>query len=124
MNRLPGIEIDARANELLAALPDATWNRWETQQRRVELECGQGVGRAGNGPAYVLFPTTAIVSLLCMTPDGACAEVGVVGNDGVVGISDVLGGDGVPGQSVVQGAGQGYRLPAKVVMNEINAGGA
>ncbi len=124
MNRLPGFGSDPCTNELLAALPDGTLNRWMPHLRDVELECGQLLGWAGTAAAHVFFPSTAIVSLLCITPDGACAEVGVVGNDGVVGMSEVLGGDGLPSQCVVQSSGRGYQLPARVVMDEINRGGA
>lgn len=57
-------------------------------------------------------------------PDGACAEVCVVGHDGAVGISLLFGGNEVPSRPVVQSSGKAYRLKANVVADEINCGGA
>ena len=114
---------DPRHNQLLAALSEAEWNRWRTHLEPVELQPGQVLCAPGRMPAYVYFPTTAIVSLLYMTQDGASIEIAVVGNDGVVGISLFMGGDATPSQAVVQSAGQGYRLRAQVVKDETNRGG-
>jgi len=114
---------DPRRNQLLAALPDADWKRWQPHLEPVELQLGQVLCEPGCTPAYVVFPTTAIVSLLYMTQDGASAEFAVVGNDGVVGISLFMGGNATPSQSVVQSAGQGYRLHARAVKNEADRGG-
>jgi hypothetical protein len=114
---------DPRANRLLAALPHETWNRWKPHLRLAELSCRQELTHAGTGPAHAIFPTTSIVSLMCMTQDGATAEVCVVGNDGVVGIPQLQGGTGAPGQPVVQSAGLAYRLEARLVTEEILRGG-
>ena len=114
---------DPRDNQLLAALPDAAWARWQPHLEPVDLAVGQVLCESGNAPAFVIFPTTAIVSLLYVTRDGATAEVAVVGNDGVVGISLVMGGNATPSQAVVQSAGQGYRLRAQAVKNEVQQAG-
>jgi CRP-like cAMP-binding protein len=114
---------DPRRNQLLAALSDADWQRWQPHLEPVELQLGQVLCESGGTPAYVVFPTTAIVSLLYMTQDGASAEFAVVGNDGVVGISLFMGGNATPSESVVQSAGQAYRLPARAVKNEVDRGG-
>jgi hypothetical protein len=50
--------------------------------------------------------------------NGASAEIAVVGNEGVVGISLFMGGESTPSRGVVQSAGQGFRLPAKVIKEE------
>lgn len=124
MHGLPTHRFDPRANHLLAALPDGTWNRWCPHLRSVELECGCELGHPGAAPAYAIFPTTAIVSLMCMTHDGGTAEICVVGNDGVVGIQLFQGGIGAPSQPVVQSAGLAYRLDAQFVTEEVHRGGA
>jgi CRP-like cAMP-binding protein len=66
----------------------------------------------------VYFPTTAIVSLLYVTESGTSAEIAVVGNEGLVGISLFMGGESTPSRAVVQSAGQGYRLSSQVIKNE------
>ena len=110
---------DPRQNHLLAALPDTEWRRWQTDLEPVDMPRGMVLSESGSTPAHAYFPTTAIVSLLNMTEDGASSEIAVVGNEGVVGISLFMGGDATPSQAVVQSAGHGYRLRAQVVKNEV-----
>ena len=111
---------DPRQNHLLAALPDTEWRRWQTDLEAVDMPRGMVLSESGSTPAHAYFPTTAIVSLLNMTEDGASSEIAVVGNEGVVGISLFMGGDATPSQAVVQSAGHGYRLRAQVVKNEVS----
>jgi CRP-like cAMP-binding protein len=72
---------------------------------------------------YAYFPTTAIVSLLGVMENGASAEIAVVGNEGIVGVSLFMGGDSTPSRGVVQSAGKGYRLAAQLMKNEFNKAG-
>lgn len=123
MNTPLRLPTDPRQNHLLAALPDAEWHRWQPYLELVDLPLGQVLSESGRIPAFVYFPTTAIVSLLYMTQDGESSEVAVVGNDGVVGISLFMGGGATPSQAVVQSAGQGYRLRAQLVKNEVDLAG-
>ena len=67
---------------------------------------------------YVYFPTTSIVSLLYVMADGASAEIAIVGNEGILGISLFMGGDTTPSRAVVQSAGHGFRLKAELLKNE------
>ena len=112
-----------RDNQLLAVLPDTEWNRWQSQLEMVELSVGQVLTESDRTPSYVYFPTSAIVSLLCMTRDGGSAEIAVIGNDGVVGVSVFMGGNATPSQTVVQNAGQAYRLRAQAVKDEVERSG-
>ena len=64
------------------------------------------------------FPTTSIVSLLYVMEDGASAEIAVVGNEGMLGISLFMGGDTTPSRAVVQSAGHAYRLKAQLLKDE------
>jgi CRP-like cAMP-binding protein len=72
----------------------------------------------------VYFPTTAIVSLLYVMEDGASAEIAVVGNEGILGISLFMGGDTTPSSAVVQSAGHSYRLKAELLKDEFERFGA
>jgi CRP-like cAMP-binding protein len=74
------------------------------------------------GPLY--FPMTAVVSLLYTMEDGSTAEMGLTGNDGVVGIALFLGGDTTPNRAVVQIAGGALRIAAKRLQAEFIQGGA
>ena len=114
---------DARANHLLAALPEAHWRRWQRQLEPVELPLGKVLYESGNTLSHVYFPTTAIVSLLYVMEKGASAEIAVVGNEGIVGISLFMGGESTPSRAVVQSAGRGVRLAARTIKDEFNAAG-
>ncbi|MBP6251205.1 MAG: Crp/Fnr family transcriptional regulator [Rubrivivax sp.] len=114
---------DPRQNQLLAALPDAEWQRWLPQLEAVELPLGQVLYESGSTLSHVYFPTSAIVSLLYVMESGASAEIAVVGNEGLVGISLFMGGGSTPSRAVVQSAGQGYRLAASAMKEEFNRAG-
>lgn len=117
MNQYP---IDPRANSLLAALPDAEWQRWLPQLEWVTMPLGQVMYESGREMSHVYFPISAIVSLLCVMENGSSAEIAVVGHEGVVGISLFMGGESTPSRAVVQSAGGGYRLRSALVKEEFN----
>ena len=110
-------------NHLLAALPDAEAQRWLPQLERVDMPLGQVLYESGGTLSHVYFPTTAIVSLLYVMENGASAEIAVVGNEGIVGISLFMGGDSTSSRAVVQSAGLGYRLKAQIMKEDFNRAG-
>jgi CRP-like cAMP-binding protein len=111
------------ANHLLAALPEAERGRWSPQLERVHMPLGHVLYESGGTLSHVYFPTTAIVSLLYVMENGASAEIAVVGNEGIVGISLFMGGDSTSSRAVVQSAGLGFRLKAHVMKEEFNRTG-
>jgi CRP-like cAMP-binding protein len=112
-----------RDNQLLAALPEAEWQRWLPHFEPVTLALGQVLYESGDTLGYVYFPTTAIVSLLYVMEDGASAEIAVVGLEGMVGVSLFMGGQSTPSRAVVQSAGQGFRLRAQIMKDEFDRAG-
>ena len=110
----------ANRNHLLAALPEAEWQRWSAVLEPVELKLGQVLYEANGTMSHVYFPTTAIVSLLYVMENGSSAEIAVVGNEGLVGVSLFMGGESTPSRAVVQSAGQGFRLSSAVMKEEFN----
>jgi CRP-like cAMP-binding protein len=114
---------DPRLNHLLAALPDAEWERWKPQLEWVAMPLGQVMYESGRVLSHVYFPTTSIVSLLYVMENGASAEIAVVGNEGVVGISLFMGGESTPSRAVVQSSGEGWRLSARAVKAEFERPG-
>jgi CRP-like cAMP-binding protein len=73
--------------------------------------------------SHIYFPTTAMVSLLYVMEDGASAEIAVVGNEGLVGISLFMGGGSTPSRAVVQSAGTGLRMIAAQLKEELEQSG-
>lgn len=114
---------DPRDNWLLAALADSEWDRWVQHLEPVELPLGRVLYEPGGKLPYVFFPTTAIVSLLYVMENGDSAQIAVVGNEGLVGISLFMGGESTSSRAVVQAAGHGFRLKGSRLMEEFNRGG-
>jgi CRP-like cAMP-binding protein len=115
--------LDARLNHLLAALPELEWQRWSAQLEPVDMPLGLVLYESGVGLAHVYFPIDSIVSLLYVMEDGSSAEIAVVGNEGLVGVSLFMGGETTPSRAVVQSAGRGFRLAAQAMKNEFNRAG-
>ena len=115
---------DPRQNQLLAALPPADLMRLTGRLKLAALSLGQVLYESGGRQRRVYFPTTAIVSLLYMMVDGASAEIAVVGNDGVIGVSLFMGGATTTNRAVVQSAGHAYELSGKALNEEFTRGGA
>src|SRR5829696_4270588 len=107
-----------RQNRLLAALPDDDYERLLPQLANVSLALGEVVYESGAQLDYVYFPTTAIVSLLYRMENGSSAEMGLTGNDGVVGIALFMGGGTMPNHAVVLSAGAAVKLNAAVLQDE------
>ncbi|MET0312632.1 MAG: Crp/Fnr family transcriptional regulator [Burkholderiaceae bacterium] len=116
---------DPRRNHLLAMLPPDDFQRMLPAFERLDLRLGTVLYESGGTMTHFYFPTTAIVSLLHILENGSSAEIAVVGREGLVGISLFMGGGSTPSRAVVQSAGQAYRLPSRMLMQEFNrAGGA
>jgi CRP-like cAMP-binding protein len=111
-------------NRLLAALPPADYARVQPHLQPVTFALGDLVYDAGGPQDFLYFPTTAVISLLYTMEDGSTAEMGLTGNDGVVGIALFLGGDTTPNRAVVQIAGEVLRIPAPRLQAEFKQGGA
>jgi CRP-like cAMP-binding protein len=111
---------DARQNHLLAALPEDAYARLQPHLELVPMLLGQVLYEPSVKMHYVYFPTTAIVSLLYVTADGASAEIAVTGNEGIVGVSLFMGGETTTSRAIVQSAGHAYRLKARLLKDEFN----
>jgi CRP-like cAMP-binding protein len=114
---------DPRKNHLLAALPEAEWARWQPHLEPAAMPLGKSLYESGAKLSHVYFPTTSIVSLLYVMEDGASAEIAVVGNEGLVGVSLFMGGESTTSRAVVQSAGHGFRLRSSLMMEEFNRAG-
>ena len=109
---------DPKLNHLLASLPSQDWTRWLPQLEWVAMPLGHVIYESGGAQSHVYFPTNAIISLLYVMENGASAEIAVVGNEGIVGVSLFMGGESTPSRAVVQSAGEGYRLSSAVIKDE------
>ena len=113
---------DPVENRLLAALPGEEYERLRPHLKQVSFALGEVIYESGEHLDHVYFPTTAIISLLYLMEDGSSAEMGLAGNEGVVGIALFMGGGTMPNRAVVQSAGGAIRMKAKALQTEFALG--
>jgi CRP-like cAMP-binding protein len=110
-------------NGLLAVLPAAEHERLDPHLEPLSMVLGDVLYESGSRQDYVYFPTSSIVSLLYVMEDGASAEIAVVGNEGMVGVSLFMGGETTPSRAIVQSAGWAFRLSGQLLKREFTRAG-
>src|SRR5687767_8321806 len=105
-------------------MPRADFERLRPHLALVTLTLGEALYESGIVLRHVYFPTDSIVSLLYVMADGSSAEIAVVGNEGVIGVSLFMGGETTPSRAVVQSAGHAYQLTGQLLKDEFTRGGA
>jgi CRP-like cAMP-binding protein len=115
---------DPKQNHLLAALRAADYARLLPDLEFIPMPLGGVVYEAGTPIDYVYFPITCIISLLYVMENGDSAEIAIIGNDGLVGVSVFMGGDSMSSRAVVQNAGECYRIKAPLLKQEFELGGS
>ena len=110
-------------NHLLAALPNTDLDELAAELEFVDLPLGRTLYESDGRQPHVYFPTTAIISMIYVMKDGSSAEIAVVGNEGMLGISLFMGGETTPSRAVVQSAGGAYQLLSPRLQREFNRGG-
>ncbi len=114
---------ELQQNHLLAALPAAELARISEGISITPMPLGHVLYESGDEMRHVYFPTTAIVSLLYVMEDGSSAEIAIVGNEGIVGISLFMGGESTPSRAIVQSAGQAFRVASNILKEEFRRAG-
>jgi CRP-like cAMP-binding protein len=115
---------DPRQNRLLAALPEAEFQRLAPALEPVALAAGTALYESGRPQPYLYFPASGIVSLLYLLENGASTEIALTGREGVVGVSLFMGGGATPSRAVVQIAGHGWRMRAEAMKTSFDRGEA
>ena len=114
---------DALKNHLLAALPADEFAQLKSKLELVSFKLGDVLYESGDKMDYAYFPTTAIISMLYVMENGATAEIGVVGNDGLIGNALFMGGNTTTSRAIIQSSGEAFRMKAKDVKAEFKLGG-
>jgi CRP-like cAMP-binding protein len=109
-----------RQNHLLGVLPHDQWERWRSHLEYTDMPLAHVLYEPGSTLTHVYFPTTAIVSLLYVMNNSESAEIAVVGNEGVLGVSLFMGGNSTSSRAIVQSAGGAYRLTAERMKEEFD----
>ena len=112
-----------KQNLLLDALQNAEFDRLSPNLELVEMPLGKVLYESGGMLEHVYFPTNSIISLLYEMENGSSAEIAVVGNEGILGISLFMGGETTSSRAIVQSSGHAYRLKVQLLKDEFNRGG-
>lgn len=111
-------------NRLLAGIPEGELRRLRPHLRRVQLAHGEVLIDPNQAIEHVWFPEDCMVSMLSLTSDGGAVEVATVGCEGMVGVPVFLGASTMVGQAFAQSPGAAFKLPARVLRDEVRRGGA
>jgi CRP-like cAMP-binding protein len=109
-------------NRLLFSLINHDYDRLVSHLQPVDLKLGDVIYTAGDTIENVYFPETAVVSLLSTLENGDTTEVGLIGCEGMVGLSVFLGGSVTPERALVQLGGKALKMPASVLAAELKLG--
>jgi len=110
-------------NHILDSLSATEYNRLSPHLELVALPLGEVIYEPGDKLRYAYFPTTCIISMLYVMESGAPAEIAMIGNDGIIGVSLFMGGGSMPNRAVVRSIGYAYRLRAQLFLQEFNRAG-
>jgi CRP-like cAMP-binding protein len=111
------------ANRLLAALSSQEYQRLQPHLETFTLAFGEVLYEPGEIIRHVYFPNSGIVSLLSMVEKRSTLEVGVVGNEGMVGIPIFLGANKSHNRALVQGGGVAMRMKSESLRKQIKLAG-
>ncbi len=106
------------ANRLLAALPDEDFQNLLANSERTELAYGTNIYKTGAIIRHVYFPESGIVSLLSAVEGDLTLEVGIVGNEGMIGVPAFLGAKTSNNIALVQGTGWALRMTTADFLKE------
>ena len=110
-------------NQILAALPAEEYERLREHLTPVSLPLGETLYNQAERIKYVYFVNTGVVSQVTHMEDGGSVEVGLVGNEGMVGIPVALGDDVSPNHAIVQIADGAMRMTTAALRAELKHGG-
>jgi CRP-like cAMP-binding protein len=114
---------ESLSNQLLAALPNSEYQRLLPHLEIVQLSVGEILYQSYETIKYVYFPHQGMISLVAIMENGTTTEIGIVGKEGVIGISTILGSDFSIHCAMVQIAGSASRIKIDLLRQEFNRGG-
>lgn len=111
-------------NQLLAALPGKVYKRLYPHLESVPLPFMEVLYESGEPITHVYFPNDGLISLLVVMGDDTPREVGVIGNEGMLGTAVVLGMNATPTRAIIQMPGSAMRMKGQALRDELRYGGA
>jgi CRP-like cAMP-binding protein len=110
-------------NRILRSLPAEEYEQMLTQLQYVELRNGEMLSQPNETIEYVYFPLRGTISVVVMMEDGSEVEAGIIGHEGMTGISIALGASSMPLEMMVQLPDGGMRMTAEAFREQLKSGG-
>jgi len=107
-------------NQLLGLLSPDNYDRIAPHLTKLGLESGQVLYEPNEIMDFAYFPSTAMISVVSIMEDGATTEIGLIGNEGMVGLPIILGGKQTISQAIVQVSGDCWKLNGATLLREFN----
>lgn len=114
---MPPIDQHKVKNRILSALPTAEFARVAPSLHRVELSLGQTLHRAGDAIEDVYFVEDGFISALAMLSNAQAIEIGLIGAEGLCGVSVILGASASYSEMMCQTGGGAYSMPAAALVD-------
>lgn len=114
--------VDLPINQILAALSLAEYHRLASHLKPVDLISGQILLEPNEPIEKIYFPQQAMISLVSIMMDGSTTEIGLIGNEGMIGLTAILGGNSTTSRTIVQISGSALEVSAEVVRQEFQRG--
>jgi CRP-like cAMP-binding protein len=111
-------------NHLLAVLPDEEYGRLLPHLESVPLPFMGVLYEGGETIKHVYFPDDGLISLLIVMDDETVREIGVIGNEGMLGIAVALGMKTATTRALIQLPGSAMRMKTDALRDELERGGA
>jgi CRP-like cAMP-binding protein len=122
-NRSRGSPGDPRQNLLLAALPEAEFERLRSHLEAVDLPRPTELDPPNEEIRFVYFPTSGVASIVALGDEGESVDTAMTGREGMTGLPVFLGTGQMPVRTIVQVSMTGYRLPAERLREELERRG-
>ena len=110
-------------NKILAALPESEYQAIAPHLEPVNLTSGEIISEPNQSITEIYFPQRAMISLVSIMKDGSTTEIGLIGNEGMIGLPAILGGDSTISCSIVQVSGTALQISADIIQREFLRGG-
>lgn len=107
------------SNLLIEAMPAKARQRVLDQSERVDLSFGDILCEPEQPFRYVYFPTSGFISLVAVVGKHPPLEMGLIGTEGMLGVTMALGVAAAPLRGVVQGPGAALRMSASAFEAEL-----
>jgi CRP-like cAMP-binding protein len=114
--------VDSPINQILAALPPCEYQRIATYLKPVNLISGEILLEPNEPIQKIYFPQRAMISLVSIMMDGSTTEIGLIGNEGMIGLPALLGGSSTTSRTIVQVSGTALEVSAEVIRQEFQRG--